>query len=434
MTMGQNLPRVLRVSALLAVLLACLVPTSEYVCVHFLHLDFLPYNHMTLGSKDAHADVRMFQERINHLGTPTFFSAEWGSHFLYPAPNAVLYRLFHANGPHFLARFAAFFVVLFGTAAIWFFLALRRAGVTTTSAALFVMASVASSYPLYFTLERGNVEMFVWSSSALGIFFFLRDRTWLAASFIAAAGACKGYPFLFLGVFLLRRMYKQIAYAAVFATLMNVVSLWLETHNFALAKAGTAAGVLEFKQAYVLQVRANGLDHSIFGTLKRVSLHTPTTAQLTTALPIYLGIAGVVACVLFFTLVRRLPLYNQILFLTVMAITLPPVSYDYTLLHVYTPWAMLVFLAVRLWRQKQPPAPGMWAMFLCFSILLSPQNEVILHGERLEGAIKCTTLLFLAWLSLRYPLSTQYDLPASARAERQAPNATQPGLVPAVLS
>jgi hypothetical protein len=98
-----------------------------------------------------------------------------------------------------------------------------------------------------------------------------------------------------------------------------------------------------------------------------------------------------------------MPPINQVLFLTIASIILPPMSYDYTLLHLYTPWVMLVFFAVALWRNNLPNPKGLWPAFLCFIVLLSPQNEIILHGERLEGQIKCLALVALAVIALRFP-------------------------------
>jgi hypothetical protein len=102
-----------------------------------------------------------------------------------------------------------------------------------------------------------------------------------------------------------------------------------------------------------------------------------------------------------------MPPVNQLLFLTIACITLPPTSYDYTLLHLYTPWVMLVFIAVAAWRNDLPTPRGLWPAFLCFILLLSPQNEIIFHGERLEGQIKCLALVALAIVALRYPFPAQ---------------------------
>ncbi|HEV2619841.1 MAG TPA: hypothetical protein VGU23_07870, partial [Acidobacteriaceae bacterium] len=95
------------------------------------------------------------------------------------------------------------------------------------------------------------------------------------------------------------------------------------------------------------------------------------------------------------------------LFLTVACITLPPTSYDYTLLHLYTPWVMLVFLAVSRWRDHLPVPKGLWPAFLCLALLLSPQSEIILHGERIGSQIKCLALLALAIVALRFSFPEQ---------------------------
>ena len=90
-------------------------------------------------------------------------------------------------------------------------------------------------------------------------------------------------------------------------------------------------------------------------------------------------------------------------FLTVACIILPPVSYDYTLLHLYTAWVPLVLLLIEEWREQGRSTRGTAALVLCFALLLAPLNEFILRGESLGGQIKCLALLGLALTILRFP-------------------------------
>ncbi len=402
----RTLPPVLRTFALLSLILCGFAVGAPYVCGLIPRFNVLPYNGMSLGDDLTHMDVLMFPRRFDHFGTASFFDPAWGSDFLYPAPNALIYRVFHI-GRIDLDVFNWVMALVFLPLGIWFFRVLMKRGVGRVDAAVFSTITVFCSYPAYFTFERSNVEVIVWGLSALGVLFSLKERFWLAAAFIGAAGACKGYPFFYLGLFLLRRKYLQIAFSIVVAAVANIVSLWAETHNIALSYRATSAGLEEFRQVYVLHRRSGeiGLDHSIFGQIKHFWPGVPAPGQLQHCLTIYLAVAAVAACGLFFLRARKLPVLNQILFITVACITLPPTSYDYTLLHLYTPWVLLVLLAIDTWQQGGELPREFYALGICFAVLLTAQNEFILHGERLEGAIKCVTLLVTAGLSLYVPLS-----------------------------
>jgi hypothetical protein len=228
---------------------------------------------------------------------------------------------------------------------------------------------------------------------------------------IGLAGACKGYPYIYLGLFFAQRKYLQMAASIVVGVAANLASTSVLAGNFAIGKEGIASGLNQFRQDYVLRMRPEetGMDHSIFGFIKRFWVHIPPPQQLAHTLNIYLAVAALAAGLLYLFRVMRLPTINQVIFLTAAAITLPPTSFDYTLLHVYTPWVLVVLLVVDCVREDRPLPAGFWAVWICFILLLTPQNELIYHGERVAGQFKCLVLLVLAYLSLRYPFKTFHE-------------------------
>jgi len=412
---NASLPPALRAFALAALALTLLCLGTEFVCAHFLHLNFIPYDGLTFAPQYKYWDAIAFNTRFHHFHQPDFFSPAWGDSFLYPAPNAFFYRFFTLL-PHSTACFLATIVLLCALCALWLERALERRGLARPQASLFAAIAFLTSYPAYFVYNRGNVEIFIWLLCAAGIFAFLRDRPWLAATLIACAAACKGYPFIYLGLLFARKQYLQTAYSVVLGMAINFFSLWAIAGNFTIGKNGVAAGVEQFRQIYILHSRFGeiGLDHSFFGQIKRLWPNLPPPDQLAHALTIYLATAAVAGCVLYFLRAWRLPVTNQIIFLSVAAITLPPTSYDYTLLHLYTGWVLLVFLAVSAWRNGHPLPSGFAPAMVCYVLLLAPLSEFILHGERLEGLLKCIVLVTLAFISLRFPLPLE---PAPVAAE-----------------
>lgn len=401
-----TLPPALRAFALAVVLLTALCWGAELFCVHVLHLDRVPYNRLTLVASDDFADIVLFRARYDHFHHSEFFSPANGYTFQYPAPVGLLYLPFEPRimpAVVFETTLSLICVALMG----WFFLALRSRGLALDPAAGFALVSMLFSYPMFFEANRANMEIFVWLLSGLGVLAFVRDRMWLAAVLIGLAGACKGYPYIYLGLFFARKKYWEMAASVLVGFATNAAAMWLLAGNFAAGKAGVAYGLEQFRTGYVLRRRFDevGLDHSIFGFIKRFWYHPPPPDQLAHVLNVYLAVAALAAGLIYLFFAMRLPVINQVLFLTVAALVLPPTSFDYTLLHLYTPWVMLVFLIVELRRRGKPLSPGLWAVCCCFMLLLSPQNELIYHGERLEGQVKCVVLLATAFLALRYPFA-----------------------------
>jgi hypothetical protein len=160
----------------------------------------------------------------------------------------------------------------------------------------------------------------------------------------------------------------------------------------------------EFGRANVLQRRWPDLwfDHSIFALMKILWRHLPAPQTMSKILTGYMAVAAIAGTSLFFLRIRHLPVPSQVLCLATAAVLLPPTSADYTLIHLYVPWALLAFVAIDSARAGQR-VPGLGPAFVCFAILLSPENEIFIAHERIEGALKAVTLIALWCIALRYP-------------------------------
>lgn len=401
-----DLPKPLAIFAIAASIITILCCATEFYCVQELHLDRSPYNRPTLAPADDFADMRLFVVRYQHFHDRDFFSPNYGYPYQYPAPVGLLYLPFERQQRP-VKTFLETLVFIYCGLTAWFCLALRRRGIRFVDAAVFAGVCLLFSYPFFFEANRANVEIFVWLLACLGVLAFVRDRPWLAAVLIGLAGACKGYPYIYLGLFFAQRKYLQMAGSIAVGVVVNLVSTSVLAGNFAAGKEGIASGLNHFREDYVLRMRfgETGLDHSIFGFIKRFWVHLPPPLQLAHTLNIYVAVAALAAGLIYLFRVTRLPAINQVIFLTAAAITLPPTSFDYTLLHVYTPWVLVVLLVADCACEGRPLPAGFWAVWICFILLLTPQNELIYHGQRVAGQFKCLVLLVLGYLSLRYPFN-----------------------------
>ena len=76
------------------------------------------------------------------------------------------------------------------------------------------------------------------------------------------------------------------------------------------------------------------------------------------------AVSGVI---LWFWRIRKPPILNQVTALSVASVLLPPLSHDYTLMHLYAPWVMLVMLASICLHQGHRPR----TLLLCPSVYAS---------------------------------------------------------------
>ncbi len=405
-----QLPAVLKFFSLCNIGLTFVALASAFVCRRLLHLGNLPYGGYLLPQDSYYIDLWMYTDRFKHFHSLTFFSADLErNRYLYPPAVAPLYEVFFLFHRPVTAFFWFISIVLLVLAGLMV-RALFRHGLALRSAIAFTTVCVAFSYAFYFEMNRANMEIFIWLFSALGVYFFTRGRSWKAAGFIGLAASMKLYPIFYLGLLVIRRQYRQVIFAVFVAAVVSVISLWVICPDIRLSLLGIAKGLHGFDLSYVQQYRPVeiGVDHSLFGLIKRIVGPLPS-ARYAHILAVYMTSAAIAGTAIYFFRIRFLPVINQVLCFAIACILLPPTSYDYTLLHLYTAWALMVILCVDAYRTKTPTVKGLWPAFACFAILLSQIGEIILHGERLGGQIKAVVLVILFYVGLRYPFQSAYD-------------------------
>lgn len=406
-SVSSGLPLPLRCfRALLGVLtLLCLL--VEVFCAHHLHLG-TPYDWPLMPNADPFRDFYLYQPRYQFFHSPNFFLFQ-GPDYMYPAPVASVYRFFYLF-PHSTDVFLAALSFSFLAAFLLFARALLRRNLGRVALFQLLPVLLLCSYPFAFEFEQANMEWIIWLLVSVGLWTFLTKHSNTAAVCFGLVGALKLYPLIFIALFLGRRQYRQFALAIAVMLLLTLAGLWLVDPNIASSWAGTQTGIARFNELYIIHYQDIRFDHSLFALVKRIGLlrgrpiYSPHLAFI---LARYLPLAALAGFAVWLLRIRRLPVLNQVLCLTIATILLPPVSYDYTLLHLYAPWALFVLFALETHDRF---TPGLIAIFCSFAILLAPETEFIRHGESFGGQIKAVTLLVLFILALRYRFPSSFDI------------------------
>jgi hypothetical protein len=352
------------------------------------------------------ADLLDFTAQFRFFHSAAFFHQP--TVFMHPASLAVAYHLVFLFGSRAVAAYAAALLLTVAAAVILFTRALIRRGIVPLRAAIFAALTLIFAWPAWFCLKQGNFEFLLFALLALGLCAFLHRRHYPAAACFAIAGVMKFYPFLFLGLLLAARRYRAFFFGLTIAATTLLLSLWLVCPDIALSWHGMFTGLGAFRNDYILhyQTAEGGLDHSLFSLVKLLLaalghfglLHD--AARMNHLTLVYVLVVACAGIALWIIRIRHLLLANQVLALTIVAILLPPVSFEYTLMHLYLPWAMLVFLAIQ---GGESSRRALFCAFILLALLVSPMTELWLLGWGLAGELKALLLLLLFALALRYP-------------------------------
>jgi hypothetical protein len=369
------------------------------------HLKF-PYGIGMLYGDSLWGDLLVFRPGFIHFGTPQFWSS-FEYPFTYPAPLAVvlgvLFRLGHPVKIYLVIETAAI-----AAAAWWFVRQLTKRGISAGIASAFTLSCLAMTWPLLFLIDTANAEGFVIIALALGVYAVLRKRWWLGAALIGIAGSMKFFPLILLGLLLARRRYVEFAGGIVVAAIVTVASLAVLGPSVVEAQRHIDAGfaLIQSLYLYTMKPDAAALDHSLWVGVRYAAVYgdrllhpaaaARTAAVLAISLRAYLIVTAIAGLTLFFARMRRMPTLNIVLALTICAVLLPPLSLEYTLVHLLLPFALLCAYATDM-GQQGVAVEGLGACFGCFVIIFNIETFLT---NRFFYAAEARTLALVVLLVL----------------------------------
>lgn len=395
------------VLALVAFGLTILVGYVEF------RLGFPPPHYNPLGGS-RYDDLLEYLPTFRLLHTGAFFHNPSTSPVAYPPFAAILFALtYHFSNP------VAFYLTVAACAlAVGFwgvYRGLIQHGMTRSVAALFPLTILVTSFPIVGLLQRGNIEMFLWIFAAAGTWAFLRGHDFVAAVLWALAASTKLYPAIFLILLIPRRSYRAFAVGVAGSLISSILSMWYIGPDIKTAWNGSVGNVFGYQTVRVSEWTLHELaaNHSAFGLVKLGAIVLGTATQKLT-IPYYLCGALVMA-VTFFRRLDRMPVANQLLAVSAFMLMFPPISYFYTLVHLYAPFLVLVFLAIRS-DQAGVRIPGLaTTVFLILplftSFMLFTYPRVMLFGGLIQALL--LTSLFISALSFPFAEPSRPTTPAT---------------------
>ena len=343
-------------------------------------------------------DILVYKGRFTLYHSAKFFTSRAFSAFAYPAGSAPIYEAFYKTSDPvqtycLLAGILSLIALMAG------FVCFQRAKI----ASLYLPLLIATSFPLVFLIQRANIEIVLWVLVAAGILAYSRGMPFLAAILFGLAATTKLYPIFMLGLFLGPKINRSRHDLPAFATglltflLGMALSLIYAGPTFAIATRGFFTGVSRFQNSYVDVVSRTEIvfDHCFFSPVKYWAYNHHTSPAPYTHL--YLLLAGTLALLLFLR-VRCLPFLNRAIFLTVAMVALPPVSFNYTLVHMYLP--MLLLVCALATQRTSPTSFAALALLLFVMLPLASLRTVYPLPTGLMQSIALIGLMVLSCLTV----------------------------------
>lgn len=402
--------------------------SSLFCCPGFQYSDFL----------DLSLRVAHFGEP--HMLTRNDFTLPYPNPrpvpYPYPVPSVYAFLIFVRLFPnHPLAAYLIFVMIAFLVATGYLSLRVRRlTGKQLPEIA--VWATLLCAYPLLTLIDRANIEAFIWVLVLLGLSAFTRNRDLMAAILWAVAASMKIFPgFLFL--FLARRRYGMFAAAAAFTAFFSVLALAGVGPTIHQAAMDSTQSTPFIVNHYILARNTPQFDHSFFAAVKQaewIFLNIvgpgPQAAlqSFQASARIYTVVAPAGLLMLYWFRLRKLPQLNQFIAYMLLAILLPYVSNEYTLIYVYLVWAaFLLFLLTDVAGNRvRVPRNAIYTIMISCAVSSVPLNffEFPLQSGpiALGGQIKTVFLVLIFIPVLRFPMPSSLfgDLPASAENQPAA--------------
>jgi hypothetical protein len=280
-------------------------------------------------------------------------------------------------------------------------------GICRVTAMLFPLTLAAVSFPIEGLIQRGNIELFVWIFTATGIWAFLRDRDKTAAALWGLAAATKLYPIILLALLVVKLRLRAFVLGLATFVVASILSMAYLGPSMSVAFRRSLRNVFGYQSVRTSEwsVHEFAANHSAIIPVRFVaSIVGVATGSLTN---LYYLFGGLVFVALFVGRVRKMPVTNQVLLVTAFMVMLPPISYFYTLVHLYAPFLMLMFLAIRAERAGVR-IPGLTGTILLFvpifaSFTIFTYPRALLVGGLIQGLM----LISLVLRAIQFPFSDE---------------------------
>ena len=152
-------------------------------------------------------------------------------------------------------------------------------GVHSSERVLAILISVIFTYPFISLVDRGNVQGFVTGFLVLGMYLYIQKDFNSAAVMISLACALKGYPVVFLLLFVQNRQWRALAQGIFVGVLTTIAPLIFFQGGFLNNTKGLLTQLSEFGVGGEIYLRYNNSLKGLFLSFQEINV--PIISEIT---------------------------------------------------------------------------------------------------------------------------------------------------------
>ncbi len=283
------------------------------------------------------------------------------------------------------------------------------------------------TYPTLISMDRGNIEVIIYSFIALFFYFYyFKKSRWLAIIFLAFAIGMKIYAAVLLVLLFGDKKYREIAYTLLLVFLLTSFGYVV----MILASGKTLIEVIkvvpdstnQYLFYYAFNFQGLTHSHSLWNIVDLYKLIYNPALDLKSVFKLYtlFSLMVFVLSALYVVFIEE-ELWKKIALMLISMIVLPYASGDYTLIYIYFP---LTFFLLAKEKSKNDLA---YILFFC--LLLVPLNYIYfdfpvskypyLHGDISYSVLIYPVLLILFMVKImldgllvKFPLKARKSKPS----------------------
>jgi len=205
------------------------------------------------------------------------------------------------------------------------------------------------SYPFLFTLDRGNLEAFLFIFLVLFFEFYQRDKFWLSSLFLSFAIAMKLYPILFLVLFLIKKRYRETFVTVGLVAILTLLPLFIFKGGFVanlnIVLAGSNIGSNPVFSLFLDNNNFILRSLSLFTFIKVVlyEMNSIDIVNMAVFSKVYSAAGALlIALSMAYVLFVEKELWKQAAIVVFAMLLFPHVSGDYKLIHVFIPLVLFI--------------------------------------------------------------------------------------------
>jgi len=262
------------------------------------------------------------------------------------------------------------------------------------------------TYPVLFSIDRGNREMYIFMIMSLSIFFYYNKKYFVSAILLGLAVHAKIYFAIFLLIYFSDRKYKEIAIVIflfiVSPLLALVIDKWLlpavqfTGSGFVFLKTAASSDNF-YNQIYVLGDDGAGFCSSLYGALKAIIYlifpniqagSLPIQHLFSFYLPVAAFFAGIIA--LYVILIEK-ERWRKVTLVTLSLILFPYVTGDYRLI--------ILFIPLWMFMNSKRISKHDITFAILFGLLLIPKDYYIIR-DSISISVILNPLLIIIFMIL----------------------------------